>query len=205
MNKKAFTLIELLVVITIIGILATIILVAYGNAAAKSRDSKRISDINALAGAVKMYQLDNKKYPVVGNPALCFSVANSYLATQWDTTGTGLLPTLLQKYLPLPLPKDPKNSNTAVANIIWKDDDKGSYYYSYLSSNVSYMLAARMENSANANLPPSGTVNIKPSSFASSYSSCKSNNGARLDTMEWNTTDAGKYYFTGENLYTKPL
>lgn len=201
MNKKAFTLIELLVVITIIGILATIILVAYGNAAAKSRDSKRISDINALAGAVKMYQLDNKKYPVVGNAALCFSVANSYLAAQWDTTGNGLLPTLLQQYLPLPLPKDPKNPNTAVAKVIWNDDAKGSYYYSYLSSNVSYMLAARMENSANANLPPSGTVNIKPSP-PSSYSSCKSN-GVPLDTMEWDTDDAGKYYFTGENLYTK--
>lgn len=47
-RQKGFTLIELLVVIGIIGLLATLAVVAFGNAQKKARDSKRISDIRSV-------------------------------------------------------------------------------------------------------------------------------------------------------------
>jgi prepilin-type N-terminal cleavage/methylation domain-containing protein len=60
---KGFTLIELLVVISIIGILALGILSAVYNARIESRDLARVSDIQQLRLAVKLYQEAKGTYP----------------------------------------------------------------------------------------------------------------------------------------------
>ncbi len=53
MNKKGFTLIELLVVISIIGILASIVLVSMTGARASARDAERQSDIRSIGIAME--------------------------------------------------------------------------------------------------------------------------------------------------------
>ena len=62
-RNRGFTLIELLVVIGIISILATVLLLQLGTARAKSRDAKRIADINQVRSAVELYFDDNGSYP----------------------------------------------------------------------------------------------------------------------------------------------
>lgn len=64
-GERGFTLVELLVVISIIGVLATLVLLQLGTARSKARDAKRISDINQIRSAVEQYFEDNGgKYPV---------------------------------------------------------------------------------------------------------------------------------------------
>ena len=64
-NQKAFTLIELLVVISIIGLLASVVLVALNSARQKSRDAKRLADVKQLASAFELYFNDCNSYPLV--------------------------------------------------------------------------------------------------------------------------------------------
>ena len=53
-NSKGFTLIELLVVISVIGMLASIVLVSLGPARARARDAKRVSDIRQISLAMEL-------------------------------------------------------------------------------------------------------------------------------------------------------
>ncbi|MCC7357438.1 type II secretion system protein [Candidatus Uhrbacteria bacterium] len=50
-KKQGFTLIELLVVIGIIGLLATLGVVAFGSAQQRARDAKRVADVRAITSA----------------------------------------------------------------------------------------------------------------------------------------------------------
>jgi general secretion pathway protein G len=63
-NKKlGFTLIELLVVIAILGVLATILTTALGNAREEARDARRVTDINAIQKSLELYFIDHESYP----------------------------------------------------------------------------------------------------------------------------------------------
>lgn len=53
--KKGFTLIELLVVISIIGVLATLVLVSFGPAQKQARDTQRKSDIRQYQSALENF------------------------------------------------------------------------------------------------------------------------------------------------------
>jgi prepilin-type N-terminal cleavage/methylation domain-containing protein len=63
-QKKGFTLIELLVVVAIIGLLATLSVVAFNTARAKARDTKRVGDIKQIQTALALYYADNNGYPL---------------------------------------------------------------------------------------------------------------------------------------------
>jgi prepilin-type N-terminal cleavage/methylation domain-containing protein len=62
-GNKGFTLIELLVVIAIIGILASIVLASLNTARKKSRDTRRVADINQTRLALELFFDSNRVYP----------------------------------------------------------------------------------------------------------------------------------------------
>ena len=73
-----FTLIEILVVVAIIGVLAAIIFVSLDKAQARSRDSRRAADMDALKNATSLYYLDKKSLPANVNPGVSCVVGQSY-------------------------------------------------------------------------------------------------------------------------------
>ena len=62
-QKRGFTLIELLVAIAIIGILATLAVVALQQARQNARDSKRMADMKQLQTAMELFFNENGRYP----------------------------------------------------------------------------------------------------------------------------------------------
>jgi prepilin-type N-terminal cleavage/methylation domain-containing protein len=63
-NRFGFTMVELLVVISLVGIFASITsYLAIGNNLKRSRDTKRITDIEGIRSALEVYRSDNKFYP----------------------------------------------------------------------------------------------------------------------------------------------
>ena len=61
--KKGFTIVELLIVIVVIGILASITIVAYNGVAGRAGDVAVQSDLRNLAGKIMEYNIVNGQYP----------------------------------------------------------------------------------------------------------------------------------------------
>ncbi len=62
-NSLGFTLIELLVVIVIVGILASVVLVAVNRGRTKGRDAKRLADMAQIQKALALFYETNGQYP----------------------------------------------------------------------------------------------------------------------------------------------
>ena len=61
--QSGFTIIELLIVIVVIGILAALVLNAFGNIQERARDTERRSDINSIHTQLEVFYTDNTAYP----------------------------------------------------------------------------------------------------------------------------------------------
>ncbi|MNR16482.1 putative major pilin subunit [compost metagenome] len=59
MKKLGFTIVELIVTVAVIGILASITIVAYNGTQAQARDADRMSDLEGIADAIQLYRLKN--------------------------------------------------------------------------------------------------------------------------------------------------
>lgn len=115
-TKNGFTLIELLVVISVIGLLASVVLIALNSVRAKARDAKRSADIRQLATVIQLYFDDNNAFPTNtgclngwcclghGDASTCWASGGYYGSTALDNS---LSPKYLSK-----IPDDPLN-NTA--------------------------------------------------------------------------------------------
>ena len=86
-SQSGFTLIELLVVIAIIGLLATVTAVSVNAARAKSRDSKRVSDMKQIQKALELSYEPGSGYPVVSAPVTIGTPSTDVLCAKGASTG----------------------------------------------------------------------------------------------------------------------
>ena len=112
MKKKGFTLVELMIVITVIAILSTIAVVSFTRVQKQARDTKRKSDIRALATALQAYYTEKNQY-VVQTP----DEANV------TVLGTALVPT----YIPV-MPVAPAGATGSYKVYTYISDSDGFKY-----------------------------------------------------------------------------
>lgn len=145
-NKKTgFTVVELLVVIVVIGILATIVVVAYNGIQQRARDTARTSDVAAIIKALELYYIKNGEYPAAGG--------STAINTSWSTTADAswdALVTALEPHISV-LPSDPLST----PGVAVTSSGSNGYNYAYYANRSTwcgagylqmYILIYRYEN-----------------------------------------------------------
>lgn len=124
--KQAFTLIELLVVISVIGVLATLVLVSFGPAQKQARDTQRKSDLKQYQGSIENYANQNNGF----FPSRTSTVrASTTLCTDLDLTTC---------------PEDPKYASDAT--FVYNYQSNGSIVAGSPTA-TQYVFWGKMENS----------------------------------------------------------
>jgi type II secretory pathway pseudopilin PulG len=115
----------------VIGLLATLSVVALNSARQKSRDSKRVADIKQIQTALELYFADYGHYPVYGTTTEPFVING----TQMLVTG-GIVP------------RGPRTAESVVyMGVLPANPQPGGIDYTYVGSGESYSLDFELEGS----------------------------------------------------------
>jgi len=74
-KSNGFSLIELLVVISIIAVLSALLMANFMGARERARDAQKISDLESIKSALRLYYNDHQSYPV--GPSLNTDIGTS--------------------------------------------------------------------------------------------------------------------------------
>lgn len=130
-TPRGFTIVELLIVIVVIGVLATISIVAYNGLQQRARNAQVISGVRAIESAMRQYATINSRYisPSVsclgaGYPAstckTSSTTANPTWSVVYDAIGPGELATIL--------PTAPKVNDGTLRQFSAPDDMRGGVW-----------------------------------------------------------------------------
>lgn len=112
-KKSGFTIVELLVVVAIISLLVAVIAATWSGLKAKSRDTKRVTDIKAIQDALGLYNTTTQHFPVSAG-ALVLTGSD---AVSLELISSGSIPAV---------PADPLNATPY--QYTYQSDASGSTY-----------------------------------------------------------------------------
>ena len=136
-TARGFTLVELLIVAVIIAILAAITMAVYNGVEGRSRDARRLADMQTIQQALQMYKALNGAFPAVNyDPGPSDS---GWESSALEAPGQFIAPLSAANGGPLDgvVPVDPVNDNTAGYRYLYFvypagqngcDPSKGDYY-----------------------------------------------------------------------------
>ena len=131
--KNGFTLVEMVLVTVIIGIVAGIVIniIDIPRVQARSRDSKRISDMKRIQTALELYFGENRVYPI----QISFGFAQTVLAGS-------IVPSYMDQ-----IPLDPLNNKTAKSTTMRcrNNSPTHGYYYITNGTGTKYVISAITE------------------------------------------------------------
>lgn len=104
-SRAGFTLIELLVVISIIGVLASVVLVSVKSARTSAYDAKYLASITNLRTAIELSRDNAGNYPPTDAASLNQTIGSDVFSS--DINGSNILETRLNEVVPKYLPSIP--------------------------------------------------------------------------------------------------
>ena len=134
MKRSGFTLIELMVVVGIIGLLSALAVVSLSRQQARSRDARRVGDIDNINTALQSWIDDRKQPPYTGSyPATDGTTYNAIDSGQWDVSSMPTSAPTFMKFLSdfgymSKVPLDPINNATS--------ETPYSYIYHYYTTDA---------------------------------------------------------------------
>lgn len=150
-TQRGMTLIEILVVVAIIGLLAGLITINLNKAREKSRDKRRIADVESIAQALTLYYSANRQYPKTSNN----TSLETFILDSSSTAANNVYTTLTDftnKYL-TSKPTSPKQGLTT-----------GSNQYIYQTNRSQFQVQTDLEDDS----PCSGS-GLATSNFTTGY------------------------------------
>jgi prepilin-type N-terminal cleavage/methylation domain-containing protein len=147
-SKSGFTVVELLTVIVVMGILASITVVVYNGIQGRAYASTAIAARSAYVKALKLYRVDNGRYPIVtGGATVCLGAVSDYPAKDGFASGQckysdygggsigsdATITADLKRYISLPSLGWPMATETYTG--FGKDYYRGIFYYAGTEAN----------------------------------------------------------------------
>lgn len=129
-GRQGFTIIELLVVSALVALLASIVFTAITGTRARSRDSRRETDIKEIQNAVNLYAVNNRAFPICGTE-LVINGSTDCLSAQLLASGA-----MSQ------VPVDPLGKASGACG------DPTGYVYCYVSDGSTYTLRHHLETNS---------------------------------------------------------
>ncbi len=131
-NSRGFTIVELLIVIVVIGILASITVVAFNGVQQRARVSKIQSDINGVNKLIQAYNAEKGYYPVTTTGTIGYNTAAPAL-TDANCQPSGTKTAQWVPDLASALPQSDQSM---------KGVGGGTGCYTYISNGTDYLLSA---------------------------------------------------------------
>lgn len=142
-SRKGFTLIELLIVVTIIGLLASIVLVGLRGFRSAGRDARRIADLRQIQTGIELYANKCNYYPGGPQPGQVCGLPTNIWSVNPRVNWTGLVEALTGSGL---------SGVTVIPNDPFSNIPERSYRYNATPDNLGYVLRAELEDSTNSAL-----------------------------------------------------